>query len=998
MNLPAELSARVKNKRAYSISKVCFVMLLMFSVYSVLSGIADAEPVNDDFRIRGEAAPDELIVKFKPATSAKTMDSLTKSSGDKVVEEVKSSKIRRIKLSSNDSVDEAINEYEDAAGVEYAEPNYMRKAFAIPNDTYWPEQWNFTCIKAPQAWDVTTGDDVLVAVIDTGIDYTHEDLAGKYAGGYDFVNCDGDPMDDHWHGTHVAGTIAASTNNGKGVAGMSWGARLMGLKALDASGSGYDFDIAQAIEYAADNGARIINMSIGGPDYSATLADAVKYAQDRGCVVVAAAGNYNSNAMYYPAAYPNVIGVSATGFTGTKAAYSNYGSYVDVAAPGGDNDGDTDHMILSCYIGGYAYAVGTSMAAPHVAGLAALILSQYPSLSGTELARAVLHATDDIGASGRDDLYGYGIIDAQEAVTNDIGFREEGSPAADFAGSWSVAASGYASDGAYRYSSTADDYATFTFGGTGIVWIASTGTSFGKARIYIDNVYQGDSEKVDLYGANDYQRLVYKKTGLTPGTHTIKIVVDGTKNENSTGYSINVDAFDVLGELSKPAPDIIATDGDVLNISWADLGDKYDVDHYRVNVSSAGTDTATGIDALSYGFNAICDATYSISVAACGAVDDLAKSDTMTAVLSGDQSVTTPAFDKVYVSAYSSDDRPPFTVFFDSVTGAGETSISEDTSAAEALSGATLIGKYLNISTTASFTGDAKVILPYDNDGLSFDDELSLKIYKYESGEWVDCTAAIDTGNNLIAAEASSLSLFAVGKPDDAVVSVNNDDDDCDDYGGSGGGGCGGGGGGASTEPEKLEEPDIETEVETETVELIPRPVPIDVPRSFWAYEYISTLVEKGVISGYADGTFRPSASITRAEFAKMICFAMGWETKSLSRGSFTDVQQQYWANAYIEVARTHNVLSGYPNGTFNPGKNVTRAEIAKMLAGALGISEFKASKTSFSDISTHWAQGYILGCNGAGIISGYPDNRFKPDATANRAEAAKMIALSIKQ
>lgn len=310
----------------------------------------------------------------------------------------------------------------------YVEPDYILHATLTPNDPYYAsQQWNLPHINAPAAWDLTTGAASLtIAIIDTGVDLGHPDLSGKLVAGYDFANNDSDPQDDQGHGSHVAGIAAAATNNGVGVAGVAWGARLMPVKVLDSSGSGYTSAIAQGITWAVDHGARILNLSLGGPNYSSTLADAVAYAYTHNVLVIAAAGNeyLEGNPTSYPAAYPNVLAVAATTDQDSHASYSNTGFYVDISAPGGDPTSSSDtnprHWIYSTYWRGsglsYAGSAGTSMAAPHVAGLAALIWSLHPDWTNDQVQQAITATAVDLGAPGRDDVFGYGRINAYAAV------------------------------------------------------------------------------------------------------------------------------------------------------------------------------------------------------------------------------------------------------------------------------------------------------------------------------------------------------------------------------------------------------------------------------------------------------------------------------------------------------------------------------------------------------------------------------------------------------
>lgn len=293
--------------------------------------------------------------------------------------------------------------------IAFAELDYRVQAILEPNDPNYTGRWWWGSIQAPDAWDVTTGSDsIVVAVIDTGVDLDHPDLAAKIVPGYDFANDDDDPDDDYGHGTHVAGIAAAVTNNGSGVAGLSWGARIMPLKVLDSSGSGWISDVASGITYAADHGAQIINMSLGSYASSGVMSDATDYAHDHGVFIAAAAGNDGDNTLLYPAANEHVVGVAAITSSDARAYFSNYGSHVDVAAPG--------VSIYSTYPGAYASFSGTSMATPFVSGLAALVLSMNDSLMPDEVETIIEQTADDLGDPGRDDYYGWGRINAYQAV------------------------------------------------------------------------------------------------------------------------------------------------------------------------------------------------------------------------------------------------------------------------------------------------------------------------------------------------------------------------------------------------------------------------------------------------------------------------------------------------------------------------------------------------------------------------------------------------------
>ena len=344
--------------------------------------------------------------------------------------------------------------YQQSPLVEAVEYNYLRPTLAdtvIPNDPKYSEQWNLPLMRLPQAWAIEKGDqNVVIAIIDSGIDYKHEDLAPKAwinpgetpengldddGNGYiddvygwdftdapnlqaegDYLEGDNEPIDEKGHGTHVAGIAGALPNNGIGIAGVAWKCPLMAIRAglsLGGSSRMQDDDSASAIVYAADNGASIVNMSWGSERRSFVIQDAIDYAYSHGVVLVAAAGNSQKPEAIFPAAYRKVIAVASTEQNQQRFYQSNFGASIDIGAPG--------NVILSTQINNqYRHLTGTSMASPHVAGVAALLLAKRPTLTHEEIRHILINTTDPVYQEDSDEwderFVGAGTVNAERAL------------------------------------------------------------------------------------------------------------------------------------------------------------------------------------------------------------------------------------------------------------------------------------------------------------------------------------------------------------------------------------------------------------------------------------------------------------------------------------------------------------------------------------------------------------------------------------------------------
>jgi serine protease len=395
----------------------------------------------------------EVLVKFRDGVALGRKFQILGATGARIASVTRGSGFALLRPRPGASAAEYLAWLSRRWEVAVAEPNYIAHA-AVNNPYFYPYQWylfsrgmiserapsNFG-IDALSAWSSTHGEGVMVALLDTGCayaDYQQYHLAPDLAmaqiqPGWDFVNNDGYPNDDNGHGTHVASTLVSPLDDGVGIAGVAPGCTIMPIKVLGADASGTYANIAGGIRYAADQGAQIINLSLTGRNPSAILQDAVQYATAKGCLIVAAAGNEYRFGVGYPGRYPECIAVGATRFDGQLASYSNSGWGLTLVAPGGDTtldqngDGYPDGILAETFDPkkgydsfGYYFYAGTSMAAPQVSGAAALALSVNPRLDPAGLRQTLISSATHMGRTGWSPTYGYGLVNAGEAVRNAI--------------------------------------------------------------------------------------------------------------------------------------------------------------------------------------------------------------------------------------------------------------------------------------------------------------------------------------------------------------------------------------------------------------------------------------------------------------------------------------------------------------------------------------------------------------------------------------------------
>ena len=396
-------------------NKLIIILGLLLGIVSplVTPGFAQEPPTST-----ADFVPGEVLVKFQPHVNREAAQRSLHSANIRVTKVSPYSGVIRVRVEPGRE-QEMINKLLARGDVEFATVNHFVQAHEIPDDEFYDGQWALPKIEAPAAWDISTGgSNVVIAILDSGVDLDHPDLQANIVPGIDIVNGDNDPDDDYYrsHGTHVAGIAAGIGNNSIGIAGVSWGAKIMPVKVLDGTGGGTTGDVSDGIIWAADNGANVINMSMGarGSSWPCNWDDvenALDYAVGKGVLVVVSAGNDGQYGVNCPGAYDQVMAVGSTTSSDARSYFSNYGPRLDIAAPG---SGIISTIRVS--YGSYGSLDGTSMAAPHVSGLAALIWSVAPSLTRTQVIDIIQDNAVDLGTSGWDQYFGHGRINVWKTL------------------------------------------------------------------------------------------------------------------------------------------------------------------------------------------------------------------------------------------------------------------------------------------------------------------------------------------------------------------------------------------------------------------------------------------------------------------------------------------------------------------------------------------------------------------------------------------------------
>jgi len=875
---------------------------------------------------------DKWIVKWNKEVHSEFLET------SHIINHIESLGIYVARPSEESQLTEWLDRWTSDPNVEYVHYSESVELLAAPNDEFYINQSYLKQIHAPEAWDIaTTNTSITIAIVDTGIDLNHPDLKNNLVAGVNLINPGGMPQDDHGHGTSVAGVLAAIGNNSEGVAGLAWKAKIMPIKAIEADGQGNEDKLGQGIMYAVDNGAKIIVLSVGLHRYSPFLEEVSAYAESKGVLLISAVGN-EGKAVKYPAAYPTVLAVGGVGTDNKVMLESNYGPEVDLVAPW--------KVYTTALGGGYEYKQGTSMGAPQVAGAAALVLSKYPGLKPFEVRNLLLQSAEDIEDKGWDPYAGYGLLRVDRALKDTY--------KAD------IFEPNDRSETAHRL--PLDSM---------IVGILNKGSD--QDWFYIDPPYKGSVE------------LIFQFTGIATW-EGVAITHYGSNQDAGTVYS-SVEQGKIVIPISKSRsrvqikfinPHTATIAQYKITTSFQIYQDDFEDNdrQYKAYTIGAGQQSLTGT------FHQVNDQDwFSIQVASTGTLSASVFPDTVrmdVAIMlqkTGQKPYLVDRFAEGVEETINSYEVTPgrYYILVSNVISdeaypvKGEYELELDFS--PKLADPNEPNNKYYAATNMSFDVDYKGVFDTvaDVDWFAFtlaqDSAVQMRLRDIPNNAVLLMTLSNQKQTqlqvNLNTLGESALSINRVLLKGTYYVKLGSN--------------------------RAFQDTMYRFDVRAERLIAGFQDI-----KGHWAQKNITSLVNRSIINGYGDYTFRPNRSISRSEAIALI--AQAFNLKDTSTTNFKDLTNKHWANSYIRQGVRAGIIAGYEDGTFRPDQAITRAEMTVMIAKAIKLRGTEGN-TSFMDVSrNNWAAPFISEMKTKNYIAGYADGTFRPSGKATRAEYVTVL------
>jgi len=856
---------------------------------------------------------------------------------------------------SRENVSQWLEELRANDKVAYVQPNERVHVLASAqkrveaNDPYLSRQAYLDLIGAKKAWNtVHDQTDITIALVDTGVDFNHPDLKNILLGGVNLLEPSQRPQDDNGHGTNVAGVLAASGNNGAGIAGILWRSRIMPIKALDKDGAGDESKLGEGILYAVRKGATIVVLSVGLYRYSAYMRDIVQYAESKGVLLVAASGNDGMQlgsrvAVEYPAAYPTVLAVGGVKPNGQPEPRSNSGPEIDIAAPW--------NVFTTALGGGYKEEEGTSMAAPQAAAAAALVLMVNPHFKPYQVRELLRQTAKDIGNPGIDEATGYGLLQIDKAVTAELKpDAYEPNDTRDRAAEWPLQTritarlTGGLDQDWYRIEAPYDGLLTIQLQG-----LNSPGAAMPPVRMMLYSGKQAANSQDAKLGNTSVEWPVKK------GTNWIKLqLYDHSRADKlpyllTSDFRMNPDEYESNDK--SYAASTLQSRSQIITGTFDKQGDR---DWYVVDFKRSGT-----LKLLVQTDTVRIDPSLAVQREGQKLVsyDDNGDGEQEQSPLI----TVTPG--KYYIRVYNAAaaDASPvtgiYTLKLNIATKYDDPNEPNDKSyTATAMRQGT---EYLGVINSASDEDWFQLRLTdasyasLDLSGIPADRKMTITVY--DKRQKVVQTISSVSGRQRVYAgmpmEAGGLYYFKI------------------------------------TANAAFNQQYYRFTVRTESLKSGYRDI-----NGHWAEAAITALSKEGIVSGYADYKFEPDRAITRAEGAALLVRA--FEPKSTAaKLNYKDLTTRHWAYGVIATAVSAGYMTGYPDRTFGPDRPMTRAEMAVMLGHAAGVQPVFVKASPFSDVPVgNWAAPMLAALKAKGWLAGYSGERFLPGHFASRADFTAML------
>lgn len=822
-----------------------------------------------------------------------------------------------------------VAKWKQAPNVTLLQPNHRASVARTPNDPLLPNQQYIKQIGAERAWDEVTGNEsITIAIVDTGVQLDHPDLKDNLVSGINLIQPGASPEDDNGHGTSVAGVIAAVADNDGGTAGLLWNAKIMPIKALESDGNGDEDKLGEGIRYAVDNGARIVVLSLGLNKYSTYMEKIVRYAEDNGVLLVAASGN-EGNAVKYPAAYETVLAVGGVGADNKPEALSNSGPELDVVAPW--------VVFTTARNGRYEYKDGTSMAAPQVAGVCALILSKYPAMKPVEVRNLIRQTAQNLGSKGWDKQTGYGLLRADRAL------REQ--PKDDIYEPNDTQAQAAPISVSKRIQAvlSADDADWYVmdvpYDGTVSLQMTMAAVLGAELDVYdeagsLRHYQQGLAEGISL-SANKgklYLRLTAPSAAAAIGY------------ELSTRFSIYRDPFEDNDRQYKAY--MLPTRSQMVT---GTLDHYQDYDWYSMVLDNPGT----------------LKLKVSTDTARIDPVLLIQRKGGKELVIDHNpdgqpESYTLEASPGAYYFRISNVPNYPYPVMgeytfdIDLVTRYDDPNEPNDKPYQATLMG--LSSMYYGVLDRTQdvdwfkFKLDGESLVRLQLSDLPTDYS-NMQLYDY-------ALKPVSIPLTTLSETSKRTELVLPGGA--YYVKLTSD----------------------VGYPERMYSFFVQADRMLEGYADI---------FGHWAESSIVTLIRNQYAEGYGSYRFSPERAITRAEAATLISRAMSLSGNG--RAIFRDVPTSHWAFDSVSRAYRAGVVSGYPDATFDPDRAITRMEMITMMANATHKRGYGSGSVPFADIGeSYWGLPVLRQLSAEGWIQGFEDGTFRPERTATRAEFMSMI------